>query len=104
MSGNNVAPNEKDPFRIVRAIRDLFEGRGNHTGTFTMRADEDDTTVAAPNCGAESKITITPTTADAATEFAAGTWYISSVTEGAFVIEHTNDPSESRTFHYSIQG
>lgn len=104
MSGNMPAPNEKDIWRIVRGVRDLFEGRGNHVGSFTMTVDAGSTTVVAPNCGETSKITITPKTSAAATEFGAGTWYISAVGPGTFTIVHVNSATAGRTFDYSIQG
>lgn len=104
MSGNNVAPNEKDVFRICRAIRDLFEGRGNHTGSFTMTPNAGSTVVAAPNCGADSKITLTPRHANAATEYGAGTWYVSAIGPGTFTVVHVNSATANRNFDYSIQG
>lgn len=104
MSGNIPAPNERDLFRIVRGIRDLFEGRGNHTGQFTCTVDQASTAVAAPNCGADSKITLTPRHANAAAELAAGTIHVSAVAPGTFTVTHANSATTDRTFDYSIQG
>lgn len=104
MSGIVPAPTETNPLRIVRGIRDLFEGRCNAFGTFTLRADETTTTVTAPNCGLGSQILFSPKTANAAAEIAAGGMYVSSVSQGAFVVTHANDPSEDRTFAYRIAG
>lgn len=104
MSGNVPAPIETDLFRIVRAIRELFEGRRNAQGQFTMTQNAASTTVTAMNCGTDSKITLTPLTSAAATEFGAGTWYISAVAAGSFTVTHVNSATAGRTFAYAIHG
>jgi hypothetical protein len=103
MSGNCPSPNETNLPKIVLAVRDLFAGRSNRTGSFTMRTNQATTVVTAPNCGASSVITLTPTTANAATEYGAGTWYISAKAAGSFTVTHTNSATASRTFDYAIQ-
>lgn len=103
MSGNCPAPNESDLQKIVLAIRDLFAGRSNRTGSFTMRTNQATTTVTAANCAPTSVITLTPTTANAATEFGAGTWYISAKAAGSFTVTHVNSATTGRTFDYAIQ-
>lgn len=102
MSGNCPAPNETSVPRIVLAIRDLFAGRSNRTGSFTLRQNQATTTVTASNIGKDSVITLTPTTANAATEFGAGTWYISAKAAGSFTVTHVNSATASRTFDYAI--
>lgn len=104
MSGTVPAPDEKDLRRIVRSIRDLFEGRSNATGQFTMTQSQATTTVTAPNCGSDSKIALIPRTSAAATEYGAGTWYISAVVPGSFTVTHVNSATAGRTFDYVIQG
>lgn len=104
MSGNVPAPNEVDPLRIVRGIRDLFEGRSNCFGTFTLTPDDTTTVVNAPNCGAGSEIVFSPKTAAAAAEVAVGEMFISDAAQGAFTVTHANDPSADRTFAYRIAG
>lgn len=89
--------------KIVLAIRDLFAGRSNRTGSFTLATGAATTTVTAPNCGAASVITFTPTTANAAAEVAAGTIRISSKAVGSFVVTHVNSATTGRTFDYAIQ-
>ncbi len=51
---NTLSPDEKDIYKIVRAVRDLFEGRSNAVGSFTLKPSVGSTTVTAPNCGAGS--------------------------------------------------
>lgn len=102
MSGNVPAPNEKDPNRIVKAIRELFEGRSNASGVFTCTLDAASTVVTAPNCGAESRIFLQATTANAAAEVGNGTIYVSAVSQGAFTVTHANSATANRTFWYRI--
>lgn len=102
MSGNVPAPTEKDPFRIVRAIRELFEGRSNASGVFTCDTSAASTVVNAPNCGADSRVFLQATTANAAAEVGAGTIYVSAVAQGAFTVTHANSATTGRTFWYRI--
>ena len=44
MSGNVPALTEKNPVRIVQAIRDLFAGRSNAANQFTLTANTTTTT------------------------------------------------------------
>lgn len=104
MSGSVPAQNESELLRIVRGVRDLFEGRSNAYGTFTLAAGETETTVIAPNCGETSEIVFSPKTADAAGEVAGGAMYVSSVSLGSFTVAHANDASTERTFAYRIVG
>lgn len=102
MTGNCTTEVEKDFRRINRAIRDLFSGRSNAAGNFTLRASQTTTTVNAPNCGANSEILFTPKTANAAAEIGNGTIYVSSVIHGAFVVTHASGLSADRTFSYRL--
>lgn len=104
MSGNMPQPHETDLNRIVLAIRDLFMGRSNASGSFTCTINQATTTVTAKNCGATSRIMITPTTANAATEQGNGTVYVSSKAAGSFVVTHANNAVAGRTFDYAICG
>lgn len=102
MSGNCPAANETDLVRIVRGIRDLFQGRSDCAGSFTCTANAATTTVTAKNCGAGSKIVITATTANAATEVGNGTIYVSAKAAGSFTVTHANSGTTGRTFDYRI--
>ena len=103
MSGNCPQPNETNLAKIVLGIRDLFAGRSNRTGSVTLRQNQATTTVTASNIGASSVITLTPTTSAAATEFGAGSWYISAKAAGSFTITHVNSATAGRTFDWAIQ-
>lgn len=106
MSGFFPSLEEKNPVNIIRAIRDLFQGRSNAFGTFTIAINVATTTVTAHNVGPGSCISLMPVTASAATAIGAGTAYIlaANVTKGQFVVTHANSATADRTFRYAIQG
>ena len=89
--------------RIVHAVRDLFMGRSNAAGTFTLTPSAASTTVAAQNCGSASQIGLTPKTANAAAEVGNGTIYHSASAAGSFTVTHANNAQADRTFSYKIQ-
>jgi hypothetical protein len=104
MAGSPPHARENNPVRLAQAIRELFAGRSNAVGEVTLTESDTTTTVAAVNCGLDSKIFLFPTTADAATEWAAGSLYISAVARGEFTITHANDASTTRTFFWLAIG
>jgi len=104
MSGNVPASTEKDPFKIVRAVRELFEGRSNAVGSFTLSANAASTTVTAANCGAGSTVLCFPKSANAAAEWKNGTMYIGTINNGSFVVTHANNAQTDRTFLYAALG
>ena len=104
MSGNVPSPNETNLFRIVRGIRDLFEGRRNTTGNVTLATGSATTTVSHINFGKDSVQVLTPLHANAATEVANGTMYVSARQQGSFTITHANSATTNRTFAYSFDG
>lgn len=106
MSGNCPSISDTSPFAFCRAIRDLFQGRSNAFGSFTLTANAASTTVAAPNCQPDSCITLMPMTETAADELQAGTIWIpaATVTAGQFIVTHANNAGLLRTYRYAIQG
>lgn len=90
--------------RIVTAVRELWEGRSHAAGSFTIDADAGTTTVTAMNCAPTSQVFLQAKTATAAAEIAAGGIYVSSIGQGQFVVTHSNDPDDTRTFSYAIRG
>ena len=101
---NTLSPDEKDIYKIVRAVRDLFEGRSNAVGSFTLKPSVGSTTVTAPNCGAGSTVLAFAKTANAAAEIGNGTMYIAAVNNGSFVVTHANNAQADRTFLYVALG
>lgn len=104
MAGNVPNPAETNLRKIVQGVRELFQGRSNAVGTLTLTANAASTTVTAINCGQDSKVFLTPTTANAASEVGAGTLRVSSVASGAFTLTHANNAQTDRTFFYVCLG
>ena len=104
MSGYVLATDEKNPQKIVTAINQLAQGRSNATGSCTLTAGASSTTVSARNCGAGSVVLLSPRTAHAAAELAAGSCYISAVALGSFTLAHANNAQIDRTFGYVCLG
>lgn len=102
MAGNVPSLSERDPFRIVQAVNELFQGRSNAIGECTLTASATSTVVSAENCGDESQVFLSPKTANAAAALA--TTYISAVTNGSFTITHANNAQTDRTFGYVAIG
>jgi hypothetical protein len=104
LSGNFPATGERDLTRIVTAIRDLFMGRSNAMGEFTLTANAATTTVAATNCGEQSVISLTPRTANAAAALATTYITAANTTPGQFIVNHANNAQVDKVFAYSISG
>lgn len=104
MSGTMPFEGETNIRRIVLSVRELFQGRGNAMGELTLAANVTETVVQAANCGQDSRISLTPRTANAAA--ALGTTYIpaADVGPGVFTVRHANSAQIDRTFGYSIRG
>jgi hypothetical protein len=102
MSGFQVATTEKNPRNFAMAIQQLYQGRSSATGTVTLAAGATSTVVAAPNCGTQSFVWLSPMTADAAA--AVASTFISSVGQGMFTISHASAASTDRTFAYVALG
>lgn len=97
---------ETDLKKITLAIQQLAAGRSNATGTVTLTQNSATTVVTTRTgtCSTGSVPILIPTTANAATEFGAGSLYISSVGVDSFTITHVNSATASRTFIYAILG
>ncbi|MCC6779766.1 MAG: hypothetical protein IT537_24560 [Hyphomicrobiales bacterium] len=104
MSGNVPLAGETNLYKIVRAVRELFEGRCNAVGTLTLTASASSTVVTAPNCGAGSTVLLTPKTANAAAEIGNGTLYIATVANGSFTVTHANNAFADRSFMWAAFG
>ena len=93
MSGNVPSPNETNLFRIVRGIRDLFEGRRNTAGTVTLATGSATTTVSHLNFGKDSVPILTPLHANAATEVNKGIFFSAAIIIAGFVTDQTSSPT-----------
>ena len=104
MSGNYPALDEKSLPRVIQSIQDLFSGRNNAYGEFTLAvAPATSTVVTAPNCGEQSTPLWTPMNSNAAVEYAAGTMWCSLVEQGSFTVNHSSS-ANVRTFRFAFSG
>ena len=93
---------EQSWLRITTAIRSMAEGRSLAVGTVTLTASAATTVVTFMNCSQNSKIFLSPTTANAAA--AVATTYVSSVGNGTFTLTHANNAQVDRTFGFVALG
>lgn len=100
----SIASNERDLSRIVTAIQQIEQGRLNVTGRCVLQANSDTTSVAAMNCGAQSIVVPIAMSAAAAAEIASGNFFVQSVSNGSFVLKHTNSASTDRVFGFVCIG
>jgi len=101
MAFRTLAPNESNVRKIVEIVRQLMDGKSNNTGSFTITASAASTAVTDLRVGADSVILVSPTTASAATEWASGAMYVSSVGKQTFTVTHNNSAPTDRTFKYA---
>lgn len=96
---------------IVRTVRGIMQGKTNNAYSVTLTANSATTVVSVSqnDIGPYSTILFMPLTANAATEFGAGTMYVSSITANpngtsSFTITHVNNAQTDRDFRYVIIG
>lgn len=93
---------------VVQVVNGVMLGKTNNTGTVTLTANQATTTVTVASglIGQDSVILFSPTTANAATEYAAGSMYVSTrdVLNNQFTITHVNNAQADRTFSYVFIG
>ncbi len=94
--------------RLSRVVNGIMGGKTNNTGSVTLTANAGTTTVTETDgrLGNDTIILFMPTTANAATEFGAGSLYVSSrnVINKTFTITHANNAQNDRTFKYILVG
>jgi hypothetical protein len=104
MSVRICNPETKDIREVIAVLNQLAQGRTNAHGTVTLTANAASTTVTAITCGEGSAPLVIPTTANAAAEIGAGTMYVSTISNGSFVIAHANNAQTDRTFRWVALG
>lgn len=91
---------DKNETDIIQTINQINLGNLNNTGTVTLTANVATTTVTNSRVSGNSFIAFMPTTANAATELAAGTMRVSTRNKGSFIITHANNAQTDRAFTY----
>lgn len=100
-----LPPRTDDPKEMGRwYTRVCEEINKDQVGTCTLTANAVTTTVTDSNVFASSKIYLTPTSANAAADVGSATGvYISSVSDGSFIITHPNNANSDKTFNYIVR-
>ena len=86
---------------LQQVVNGLMDGKHNATGTVTFTANASSTVINDRRIGANSIISLHPTTESAAGEV--GYW-VSSVGQFTATISHASDSRSDRTFRYVIDG
>lgn len=100
----SVSPNETDQRKINSVLDGVMNGKTNNKGSFTITANAATTVVTDLRVGADSIILPSPTTATAATEWASGAMYVSSIGKQTFTVTHNNSAPTDRDFTYAVIG
>ena len=104
MAGSTLSSNETRISEVVRAVRELFQGRGHNVGEVTLTANAATTVVTHANCGESSIPKLTPRTANAAAALATTYIAVANVVPGQFTINHANNAQVDKTFGYVLGG
>lgn len=95
---------------IINVVKNLMQGRSNNTGNVTLTANSVTTVVQVPKekLGINTLVVLIPQTSNAATEYGAGSLYLSSrnlsVDPPTFTLTHANNAQIDRTFGYFFVG
>ncbi len=90
----------------VEVVNGLMAGRHNAHGTVTLTASSATTTLSDRRISANTKVLLTPTTANAAAEVGAGGLFLTypNVTKGVAIINNANNSQVDRDFVYALAG
>ena len=89
---------------LFQQILQINAGKTANAGTVTLTASVATTTVTHIGFEATMGVYLFPITANAATEFGAGTLYVSTKNDNSFVLTHVNNAESDRTFDYIVVG
>mgnify|MGYP006899568772 CR=1 FL=1 len=103
-SYRTISRSETDQRKQNEIIVQMMDGKTNNTGKFTVTASAATTVVSDLRVGADSVILVSPTTATAATEWASGAMYVSSIGKQTFTVTHNNSAPTDRVFTYAVIG
>jgi hypothetical protein len=98
------APEGSNARSLAAVVNRMNRGKLNCTGSVTLQPDQAGTTVTDSRATAGSFIGLTPLTANAAAEMAAGTLFVASRASGGFTLIHANSAQSDRSFAYVVIG
>ena len=109
--GYKSLPRQWKEIDVFHVVNNIMQGKINCVGSLSLDVSPATTTVISdPRITEESVVIFMPTNAAAATEFGAGTLYVSAISidvtdtsASTFTITHTANAS-ARTFNYAILG
>ena len=87
---------------IAGVLNNVLKGKTNNTGVVTLTATAASTTLTDSRIGANSVISLMPTTANAAGALA--TTYFGTFLDGSCVITHANNAQADKTFGFTVVG
>ncbi len=92
--------------KLAEVVDSLSDGKINATGTVTLTASQATTTLSDRRIGLNTKVFLTPVTANASAEIGAGAIYqtLPNTTEGQAVLNHANNSQSDRTFGFALLG
>ena len=92
--------------QIARAANGAVSGKTNNVGEVTLNESATTTTLTDDRLTYFSAVVWEPVTANAASELAAGTLYVTLANRnnGEYTISHASATSTDRTFRYAIIG
>mgnify|MGYP003655848407 FL=1 len=91
---------------VATILNGVLQGKLNATGTVTLSASATSTTLTDIRIGADTVVHLIPTTANASSDFGAGTFYVTypNAEEEKAVINHANNSNTDKTFAYILIG
>lgn len=99
-----VPPDGGSQREVATALNQVIQGRNNANGSVTLTASAATTAVSDDSISGDATVLLTPRTANAAAEQAAGTLYLSAIANGSFTLTHANNAQSDRTFDYLVLG
>lgn len=95
---------ERNPQKIVNAVRQLVEGRGDNVGDVTLAANAVVTVVSFENCSKDCRVFLMPQTANAAAALSATYIMRAEILQKQFIIRHASAATLDRTFSFLCIG
>lgn len=92
--------------RVLEALNALRSGKTENVGEITLTANAASTTITDIRISPQSVIAWHPRTANAASEIAAGTMFITdaNMSNGSAIVTHANNAQADRSFRYAVIG
>ena len=88
---------------VSDVVNNILSGKQNNTASITLTNSATSTAVTDFRVGPSSVILFMPTTADGASELAAGGMFVSARAENTFTITHSS-ATTTRSFDYVVVG